>query len=252
MGYILCTAKGELCVIDGGLPEDAEDFLTLLEAQSTGKPVVRLWVVTHPHIDHYGVLKKISEREDLAARVEVQKIVSYFPAPEEFDDQRAQTGWECMQKILEATGAEGYKPAIGEKLTVDSLEFHILYVPLDNTICCDSNQLSMIFSVQSTNRKIMFTGDAGARNMQTVLWRGFSDLACDMLQMPHHGLCDTGLRDFYETVNAHTLLIPTSKANMKEMRENPYYRELSVHNNWAKENASVIHHSYEGTVEIPL
>ncbi|MBQ7922416.1 MAG: MBL fold metallo-hydrolase [Clostridia bacterium] len=252
MGYILCSESGELCVIDGGTSDDAEDFLALLEAQTAGKPVVRMWIVTHPHTDHYGALLEICSREDLAARVEVQKIVYHFPFPEEFADKRAAAGWECMKTILANTGAEGYKPAIGEKISVDSLEFHILNTPVDSTICADSNQLSLIFTVQGAERKAMFTGDAGARNLQMVLWRYSSGLECDILQMPHHGLCDTGLREFYEKVNAHTLFIPTSKANMEEMQSNPHYHSLAESNDWAQENASVIYKSYEGTTEIPL
>ena len=252
MGYILLADNGELCVIDGGLPEDAEAFLELLEAQTQGKPVVSMWIVTHPHLDHYGVLMGISERENLAERVEVQRIVYHFPTPEEFGDKRAQAGWETMQKILTVTGAEGYKPAIGETLRVDSLEFHILNTPVDTSICTDSNQLSLIFTVQGTEKKIMFAGDAGTRILQMVLWRFSEGLECDALQMPHHCLCDTGLREFYEKVNADILLIPTSRANMEEMRNNPTYHAMAASNDWAQDHASVHYKSFEGTAEFSL
>ena len=37
MGYIIVTENGKLIVIDGGCPNDAEDFLALLEENAGGK-----------------------------------------------------------------------------------------------------------------------------------------------------------------------------------------------------------------------
>lgn len=249
MGYILCTEHGQLCVIDGGNAEDAELLIELLEKNAEGKPVVSMWILTHPHSDHYGALLGICEREDLAARVEVRKIVCDFPVA--FKDKRLAVALECMKTIYAVTGAEEYKPVIDEKIYVDGMEFHILNTPVDCTLFSDSNQLSLIFTVQSTHKKIMITGDANDRNLQMVVWRYPSGLKCDILQIPHHGLCD-GNREFYEKVNADTLIIPTSRANEREMRENAYYAMLSESNTWAAENASVVYKAYEGTVEIAL
>ena len=63
MGYILVTEGGRLIVIDGGCPNDAEDFLALLEKTAGGKPVVDLWIITHAHSDHFGVLNTIANSE---------------------------------------------------------------------------------------------------------------------------------------------------------------------------------------------
>ena len=76
MGYILVTENGKLIVIDGGSPNDTEDFLALLEKNAGGeKPVVALWVITHPHSDHHGVLDRIAKTPEYLARVEIKEIL---------------------------------------------------------------------------------------------------------------------------------------------------------------------------------
>ena len=62
MGYLLRTEHGHLAVIDGGHPEDAEEFVRLLEANADGKPVIDFWILTHPHGDHYGASRNQQTR----------------------------------------------------------------------------------------------------------------------------------------------------------------------------------------------
>lgn len=61
MGYLFKTANGHLVVVDGGNCEDAEAFVSLLEMNaSTALPEIDLWIITHPHGDHYGALLEIA------------------------------------------------------------------------------------------------------------------------------------------------------------------------------------------------
>lgn len=253
MGYLLKTNAGRLVVIDGGNREDAEDFLALLAANADGTPEIDLWIITHPHSDHYGALLEICRRPELTARVRVKKLVYHFPA--EF--RNAKGGnidyvFPDMAAILAATGAEPYLPRVDETLTVDGMAFHFLYTPTDCSILNNPNQLSLIFTVQCAGgKKIMFTGDAYHRNMQIVVWRYPKQLACDILQLPHHGLCDTGNLDFYKQVNAKTVLIPISIAGDRTMRSDMYGDAPAV-NRFAEDNADTVYKAFAGTVEIAL
>ncbi len=252
MGYLLRTENGHLIVIDGGHPEDAEAFLELLEANADGKPVVDLWIITHPHGDHYGALLEICNREELAARVEVKTLVYHFP--EEFRDAHGNgIGYVFphFEKILAVTGAEAVIPKVDEIMETDGMRLHFLYTPTDCSILNNPNQLSLIFTVQGNGKKIMFTGDAYHRNMQIVVWRYPNRLKCDILQLPHHGLCDTGNLEFYKKVDAKTVLIPISRAGDRTMRSDMYGDAPSV-NRFAEDNADTVYKAFEGTVEIEL
>lgn len=250
MGYLIVTDGGKLIAIDGGFAEDADDFLALM-TKYTGDavPTVDLWIITHPHGDHYFALKKLAETP---ARVKVRMVMYHFP--EQFRDRN---GNGCMgairdlENIVAAFGAEAKLPSVDEHIDVDGLDLHVLYTPTDCSILNNPNQLSLIFTVQGPEKKLMITGDAYHRNMQIVVWRYDKSLKCDILQLPHHGLCDTGNMDFYKRVDAKTVLIPISVAGDRTMRSDMYGDSPKV-NRFAEDNAETVYKAFEGTVEMPL
>ena len=250
MGYLIVTDGGKLIAIDGGFAEDADDFLALM-AKYTGEavPTVDLWIITHPHGHHYCALKKLAETPE---RVRIKTVMYHFP--EEFRDRN---GNGCMgairdlETIVSAFGAEAKLPQVDEHIDVDGLDLHVLYTPTDCSILNNPNQLSLIFTVQGPEKKLMITGDAYHRNMQIVVWRYDKSLKCDILQLPHHGLCDTGNMDFYKRVDAKTVLIPISVAGDRTMRSDMYGDSPKV-NRFAEDNAEVVYKAFEGTVEMEM
>ena len=57
-------------------PADAEALVALLESQaSVGVPQIDLWIITHPHLDHYGAIREICENESLRRRIAVKQFV---------------------------------------------------------------------------------------------------------------------------------------------------------------------------------
>lgn len=252
MGYLLRTENGHLIAVDGGHPEDSEALLELLEANADGKPVVDFWIITHPHGDHYGALLEICRRTEFAARVDIKTLIYHFP--EEFRDTRGNGigyAFPHFDEILAVTGAEAVIPNVDEVMETDGMRLHFLYTPTDCSILNNPNQLSLIFTAQGAGRKIMFTGDAYHRNMQIVVWRYPNGLKCDILQLPHHGLCDTGNLEFYKKVDAKTVLIPISAAGDRTMRSDMYGDAPAV-NRYAEDNADAVYKAFEGTVEIEL
>ncbi len=259
MGYIIVTENGKLVVIDGGCPNDTEDFLALLEENAGGKkPVVELWIITHPHGDHDGVLNTIAKNPKFLSRVEIKEILYRFPN-EFFDKNGNFTNIDAnknMDTVLSLTGAKAHLPELDEKLTVDGMEFHFLYYAYDCRIInglVNCNVCSLIFTLQAKNKKIIFTGDANTRNMQVVTWFYRGKLKCDILQMPHHALCDTGHLDFYKEVHADIVLEPTCIAGDRAMHSELYCNtECARWNAWAEQNAKAVHKTFEGTIEFEL
>ena len=253
MGYLLKTENGKLIAIDGGNAADAEDFLALIKANSADAiPEVDLWILTHPHPDHYYTLLALCENEALCKQLKIKTLLYHFP-----DEFQAQAGVpycprhnENMQRIREATGAEVHLPTTDERLMLDGMELHILYTPTDCSILNNPNQLSLIFTAQGAGKKVLFTGDAFDRNLLITLWRYDKALKCDVLQMPHHGLCDTGNLRFYKRVAADTLLLPTCIAGDRAMHT--IYADKNQANQYAEDLATTVYRSFEGTVTISL
>lgn len=258
MGYVLVTDTGRLAVVDGGHPEDAEDFLALLESLTPVRPVpVDLWILTHPHGDHYGALLAMAEDPALAARLSLGTLAYRFP--EEFRDRHGHGiayAYPHMEKILSVTGAAVHTPSIGDTAVLDDLTLTCLYAPEDCTPLNNPNQLSLIFTVQTASgRKILFTGDAYRNTLQYAVQYAVDHapdaLSCDILQLPHHGLCDTGNADFYRLADASTVLIPISTAGDRTMRSD-MYGDAPLVNRWAEEHADAVYKAFEGTVTLSL
>lgn len=261
MGYVIVSENGKLIVIDGGFGDDAENLLDILRQNSLDAvPEVDLWIITHPHVDHYGALREVSANEKLRDRAKVKRILYWFPL--EFlgkGGQKLALKAPCdhLDAIVNSLSAEYHRPSRDEMIAIDGIEIKFLYVPDDcsilNTGGGNANLCSLIFTIKSKNKKVMFTGDAYGRTMQITAWRYKGTLACDVLQMPHHGLCDAYNIDFYREVNAKTLLVPISKAGHRSMHSELYAdREGRNHNIWVENNAETVYNAFEGTVEIEL
>ena len=250
MGYLIVTDGGRLIVIDGGFAEDVPDLLALMREHG-GKqiPEVDLWIITHPHGDHYNALRELANTPEC---VRVQTLMYHFPA--EFRDRK---GNGClgairdMEKIAAALDADVKLPLVDEHIDVDGLDIHVLYTPTDCSILNNPNQLSLIFTVQGPQKKLMITGDAYSRNMQIAVWRYDKALKADILQIPHHGLCDTGNMDFYQRVAADTVLIPISRAGDRTMRSDMYGDAPKI-NRFAEDSATTVYKAFEGTVEMSM
>ena len=261
MGYVCITENSNIIVIDGGYGDDAEDIIELLKSNcKSGIPHVDLWIITHPHFDHYGALKEISKNDKLRPQITVGKIAYYFP--EDFCGKDGSPGAligaeNTMKSIVSVLGAEFLKPSRDDEVIVDDMKIKFLYVPDDCSILNrgggNANLCSLIFTLESTNKKVMFTGDAYGRTMQITAWRYRKELKCDILQMPHHGLCDAFNEEFYREVGASTLLIPISVAGNRAMHSDMYAdREGRNCNLDIENNADCVIYAFDGTAEIEL
>ena len=260
LGDVVVTENGCLIAIDGGQPNDAEDFVKLLEAQTPGrKPVVDLWIITHPHLDHYGALQSICRNNELLNRITIKKLLWYFPV--EFCNKAGETnilgyGNNDMDEICRLTGAIPHRPSRDEIINIDGIEFHFIYVPDDcsfvNTACGNANCVSLIFTVKGKNKKVMVTGDAHGRNMQITVWRYAKKLKCDILQMPHHFCCDSYCAEFYNCVAPQIVLEPTSIACNRAMHTQYSTFEGGIANLCVEAKAEKIYRAFEGTVELSI
>lgn len=252
MGYIIKTSDGKLIAIDGGNTEDAEGFYNLLrEYSNTEKVTVDYWILTHPHGDHVNSLLTISRTPELANNLVIKNLVYHFPT--DWNDSSSKTYNAHMTNIAAQFGANVINPTEGQVINVGTAKVTFLYVAANYKSYTTANKISLIFTVES-NKKIMFTGDIYNEGLQYAYNKYGENLKCDILQMPHHFLCDTGYQPFYEAADASAIMLPTCIAGYIAMYNDSSYKDSAKHkaNDWAAQNADTVYRAFDGTFEIVI
>lgn len=253
MGLIIKTCEKKLIVVDGGNKADAEPFFELLQKYSDlEKVTVDYWIITHPHGDHYFCLREFCRNDDILNRLEVKNLMYHLP--EWLDNIMPIRCKECreqLQHMALVLGANTVYPRANEKIFVGGAEIEPLYVFDGKENVDNGNGLSIIFTV-TDRKRVMITGDAFKASLSRMAQEYGDKLKSDVLQLPHHALCDTGNLDFYKFVDAQTVILPTCIAGYREMIENEEYAAQNVANKYAENNAHIVYRSFEGNFEFDI
>ena len=217
MGYVIQLKDGSFIVYDGGFLDSADELLDTLTDLSGGeKPLVRAWVLTHLHNDHYEAFLSLSRRENIQELLTLEHII-YSPIPlENPGNDQEDTLWriQLFESLVPLWGnAKVVYAHTGMKFTFCNLELEILYTPesLYKNLYSqeDFNNSSIISRLRDENGSALFTGDVADLGAKLSVRLYGSALASDMVQMSHHGVESCPLA-FYEEVKASTLWYPCS------------------------------------------
>ncbi len=252
MAYLIRTDDGNITVIDGGLASSAgilEDFLIQLGGE------VHTWILTHPHKDHIGALKKIIPggriviNRIIHSEIDLEKIKVQEPISFELAKDYYSVLKNSKIEIIDANLREKY--SIG-----NGVELEILGNRNENILVNLVNNSSLVFKISSVSKSVLFLGDLGIEGGQVVIENIDSKvLKSNYVQMAHHGQ-DGVAEDFYEIVNPQYALWPTpswlwennldakgyNSGNWKTLTVRKWMDNLQIIKNFVSGN--------EGTVQI--
>ncbi|MBQ3955502.1 MAG: hypothetical protein II680_06400 [Clostridia bacterium] len=236
MGYIIRLADGSFCIIDGGMGDpnhvDSNKLMNILRSQlpeekKGEKPVIAAWLFTHLHGDHIGVFNCFSL--DFHDQVVIERLVFNFPTEE--DTAKSDSPYMLDDTIYRYTQfkknlAEFYpdvpvlKVHTGNRFKVRNAEFEILYTLEDlypKTILDGGmNECSILYKMTLGGQTTLWTGDFAFNAADLVLKEFDSALACDILQMAHHGM--NGTVELYAKVNPTYALLPVWAGGYETMK----------------------------------
>lgn len=251
MSYLYRLADGRFIAIDGGFHESngkqASHFYDLLTNQNVleGKPVIALWIITHPHEDHIGMFSDFIER--YSENVIIEKIAMDISA-----DEYTQKGDSAYQLKSDALGTitrmrtaiQTYASNVpilkwhgGQKITIADAEIEVLYTLSDmlpSTVTDRQlNATSTIFTITVANNKTIYLGDAMPIECDELVSMYGNYLKSDMMQLAHHGY-NGATKQIYQTIDPVVGLWPSNPTAIPS-NSNFEYNKWLIENQTTKE-----------------
>ncbi|MBE7042584.1 MAG: hypothetical protein E7399_03715 [Ruminococcaceae bacterium] len=238
---VIRLSDGRFIILDGGYDFDVDEeklFRCLKEQSPFETPVIALWIMTHPHNDHYPVFFGFWER--YGKEVEIQGFLYNFP-----------DGVEDLLEVVPADEVEGlnrfhnlvqslkipyYRAHTGQVYQVSNARIEVLSSPDDTFFdeVIDHNIMSLILKVNIEGQTLLLPGD-GYFDFSRLPERYGTYLKSDILQVPHHGFYG-GTAEGYRLIDPDVVIVPVSEHNFYYMTDiyRPYNQAL-VYDNHVKE-----------------
>lgn len=226
MGFVYTLADGSYVVLDGGYKYEAEELYEYLAANNKrgdGKILIRAWLITHPHEDHYGNFIEFTKTHAPDVTLE------YFLAQFDLELQGNNSTVDKIVKSVESCirsyrGAKYVVPLAGQKMVFGDLEMEFLYTA--EMLCPetseDANNHSLTFRVTYGDHTFLFTGDICSLAINRICRLYPTALKCDFLQIPHHGYNGGASTRFFDLTDPTYVFFATAQDKYEERVKNHY------------------------------
>lgn len=241
-GLIVRLEDGSFLIFDGGNEEEkmAQEIQLYLQALAPDKKnvVIRAWVITHAHGDHYGGFKEFSETRmnpesaKYDATFHLENIIMNLCDSEEQVATMGAGSFDAVRNVISKYHANTpvYKCFTGQVFYFAGVEMEVLTCMSDllptvigyekmkdvDLSRVDGNLQSIVVRLKMQNQSLMVTGDVSKILVDEMCDRFGSYLKTDILCVPHHGHNEdryrarNGTVEFYTLVDPETALWPAS------------------------------------------
>lgn len=243
MGYVIRLSDGSFIIVDGGHNDQVVDQLwnTLVD-QNGGKTgiVVRAWLLTHSHGDHYGALSSFADKYGEFVTVEYFMAARVNAALAEDTFFSSKLPQIVEKYVARGQGTKLCTPHTGMTFGFGELTLEILFAPDENYVnvggkLWDFNSSGVVYRLTGAGDRMLFLGDVmhDVTDRLTGIWGAY--LESDMVQVAHHGVGDSTAA-FYESLKPQKLFYPAGELLYKG--ENGDFGESKPFaNNWNRNGA---------------
>lgn len=217
MSYVFHLQDGRFFILDGGYftPGEEERLYAFLRARSNGAaPVIAAWFFSHAHQDHVGCF--INFMHSYRSQVTLQRLIYNF---QPVDFSGIDGDWKSSDP---ATVKEFYRtveqccaavpiltPRTGDVFEVGEITIEVLYTQEDlYPKQASFNDYSTVIMTEAYGQKILWLGDIYKKASRILLRKKKDRLACDIVQIAHHGY-NGATKALYAATGAQTALWPT-------------------------------------------
>ena len=210
MSFVLVTKSDNVIVIDGGCKED----MPLLK-EYVGNRHIAAWILTHPHDDHISGFISEFNRNRLAD-FDIEKLYYNFPPYNELKGRTDVPDAKYFDRELEEILPEFLKVESelsdiahivtqGESIQIDECRIDFIYTYHDGLFSNLMNDASLVFSITTPNKKVLFLGDLGPEGGDVLYEESRHLLKADIVQMAHHGHMNVSM-EVYAAIEAKACL----------------------------------------------
>ena len=227
-------------MIDGGHDVCAEELwntLVMLNGSEEGI-VIRAWLITHSHSDHYGCFDAFSDI--YAEKVSLETIMVSLLST----DSTSYMYGDFYSDASKYSGAKILTVHTGMLFSFGDTKMEILFTPDElciaepESIDANYNNSSIVSRIYNEDSNCLFLGDAGATVAYHLIAYYGDYLKSDMCQVAHHGVEEFPLIA-YRLIKAELLWYPCDTALYnrsdrdadvrKALRESKYTKEIILH-----------------------
>ena len=182
MGYVFRAKTGEVLVVDGGHQGNHRELERVL-TRCGGH--VDLWLLTHPHADHYTAIIDLMK---CGSDVTWDKFgAGVLPEGWGKDSEDGDYGeivtWDAFVPKL---GDKFFEIKEGQRFQLGSMTVEVLAGNNPDLTMNPINNQSCVFRITEGDFSIIVLGDLGEEAGDRLLSKGY-DLRADAVQMAHHG-----------------------------------------------------------------
>ncbi len=191
---LLLECDGSYMLVDAGETDKGNKVVEYLKSQNVSK--LSYAVITHPHSDHFGGMKKVLQS------IPTDNIVM----TEAYHTTRA---WESLIDYIDKENFNVVFPKTNDVFNVGSCQVNVYSPDIDND---NKNNCSLVLRAVYDNMTVLLTGDAEESEENKILENGFN-VQADVLKLGHHGSSTSTSSKFLEKVNPSLALISCGKNN---------------------------------------
>ena len=216
MCYIVQLPDGSFIVYDGSYEKRAKKVLQAIEDlhRGEGTPLIRAWVLTHAHDDHYPTFSYFCNK--FANDVKVEYVI-FAPIEVELAKQIGGDDYfnVGIHKDIQKLGAKTVYAHTGMEFVFGEFKMEVLLAADDLFKIGNHNDYfnnsSLVTRIYTEDYSALMLGDIGKEgtDLMTAMY-GAEYLKSNICQVSHHGVEDVPL-EFYEAVQASILYYPCNQ-----------------------------------------
>ncbi len=244
MGYIVKLSDGTFIVVDGGYTNEQDILYSKLVELNNGskeKIIIRAWLITHSHNDHYECFMAFAQKYASAVTLERFMYCPETPAVAKSSWHTAFYTGDIYKYVNMFKGVKILTIHTGMEFTFGDVRMEILYTPDDMLIEYnpdDQNEMSVICRFYTDKKNALILGDSGSGVARKLEQYYGNYLKSDICQASHHGVEDFPLST-YNIIRAPIMFYPCSQAlydlneRFDDVRDaianSDYIKEILIH-----------------------